>query len=392
MPQRVHKKSRNGCLECKRRHVKCDERQPICSNCHSAERVCGYGSRSSLRATVPRPVLLGTNSSPTLTTSAPSDGTTPRESPAGDSSQAPFPSQPVNMLHIELFHNLYTQIRSTFDPNRSIPWLADDMDPTTAPYLVNELLAFSALHLSTARPDRREYYRYHAAQLQTDALSIFQASSPQVTRENCIHLFVFAATLGIHMLCDTLIYREGGGGRGDFATFLDRFVHFFRVYHGVRTIVNKASHMIQDTPLGPSFRMGTDLYKFNGCLGHGCQRLLDLIYSAKLGNQLTNIYREAVESLQSCLNVIEDNRNELHVGINAVTTWPILMKMEFAEYLEQRRPEALVILAHYACLLHQFRDFWMFGDSGAFVIQEVMESLGPEWEEWMVWPKEVLRS
>ncbi|KAL7654024.1 hypothetical protein ACMYSQ_008692 [Aspergillus niger] len=383
MPQRVHKKSRNGCLECKRRHVKCDERHPICSNCHSAERVCEYGSRSLLRAAAPRPVVHAARAaSPPIPLKS-----TPRESPENEPSQAPFRSQAVNILHIELFHNLYTKIRTSFDPNRSISWLADGVDPTTAPYLVNELLAFSALHLSTARPDRREYYRYHAAQLQTDALSIFQASSPQVTRENCVHLFVFAATLGIHMLCDTLVYREGGG---DFDTFLDRFVHFFRVYHGVRTIVSKASHMIQDTPLGLSFNVGIDLYKFNGCLGPGCQRLMDLIYSAKLGNELTGIYREAVESLQSCLNVIEENRDELHVGINAVTTWPILMKIEFAESLEQRRPEALIILAHYACLLHRFREFWMFGDSGQFVILEVMGCLGEEWEEWLAWPKEVL--
>ncbi|KAL4983789.1 hypothetical protein BDW68DRAFT_191020 [Aspergillus falconensis] len=382
MPQRVHKKSRNGCLECKRRHVKCDERQPICSNCATAERVCGYGSRS-LRV-APRSVLPGARAHSALTTPVLGGAL---ESAAGDPSPGPFLNQPVNMLHIELFHNLYTRIRTTFDPNRSIPWLADDLDYSNmTPYLVNELLAFSALHLSATRPDRREYYRYHAAQLQTNALSTFKESSPQVTRENCVPLFVFAASLGIHMLCDTLIYREG-----DFANFLDRFVHFFRVYHGVRTIVNKASHMIQDTPLGRSFKLGIDLYKFNGCLGHGCQPLLDLICRANLGNELTEIYRQAIESLQSCLNVIE-KWDERHVGINAVTTWPILMKIEFGEFLEQRRPEALVILAHYACLLHRFRDFWLFGDSGAFIIQEVTGYLGPEWEEWMAWPNQVLRS
>ena len=291
------------------------------------------------------------------------------------------------MLHVELFHNLYTRIRTSFDPNRSIPWLEDGVNYSImTPYLVNELLAFSALHLSITRPDQREYYRYHAAQLQTHALSIFKESSPQVTQETCVPLFVFAASLGVHMLCDTLIYREG-----DFANFLDRFVHFFRLYYGVRAIVGEARHMIQETPLAPSFNMGVDLYKFDGHLGPGCQSLLDLIDRGNLGNELTGIYRQAIESLQSCLNVIEE-RDELHVGINAVTTWPILMKMEFGELVEQRRPEALAILAHYACLLHRFRGFWLFGDSGAFVIQEVMEYLGPEWEEWMAWPNQVLRS
>lgn len=60
-------------------------------------------------------------------------------------------------LYIELFHNLHTQIRNTFDPNRSIAWLTDNVDYLiTTPYLINALLAFSALHLSTTRPRQRE--------------------------------------------------------------------------------------------------------------------------------------------------------------------------------------------------------------------------------------------
>lgn len=40
--RRSHKKSHNGCTECKHRHIRCDERQPMCANCESAERVCVY--------------------------------------------------------------------------------------------------------------------------------------------------------------------------------------------------------------------------------------------------------------------------------------------------------------------------------------------------------------
>ncbi|KAK0120102.1 hypothetical protein ONS95_011512 [Cadophora gregata] len=33
IPNRQHKKSKNGCLQCKQRKVKCDERRPLCLNC-----------------------------------------------------------------------------------------------------------------------------------------------------------------------------------------------------------------------------------------------------------------------------------------------------------------------------------------------------------------------
>lgn len=44
--RRSHRKSRNGCLECKRRHIRCDEARSGCTNCQIAERTCSYPARS----------------------------------------------------------------------------------------------------------------------------------------------------------------------------------------------------------------------------------------------------------------------------------------------------------------------------------------------------------
>ncbi|KAL3440636.1 hypothetical protein BJX65DRAFT_25907 [Aspergillus insuetus] len=432
----------------------CDERQPICSNCIASERVCEYGSRflgATSRSPFPGPVAQAqpqAHSAPTTPGSG--VGISPDSSRSQD--QGPFsasatPSaspnlsdQPVNMLHVELFHNLCTKTLETFDPTRSIPWLTDIVSQSvTTPYLVNELLAFSALHMSTTRPPtQRSFYRYHAAQLQTHALSIYKAMNPRVTHETCAPLFVFAAVLGIHMLCDTLIYRDddnadqeihrhhvgaipsysnsnrnGGHHRDDdgFRAFLTRFVHFFRLYHGVRAIIGEAWDIIQDTSLAPHFKYGMDLYKLPGRLGlgPGCAKLLGLVEGANLGNDLTNTYKQAIEALQTCLNVIEssagtpsgsesprqDTVHQHNAAINGVTTWPLLLDIEFGDLLEQGRPEALVILAHYGMLLHRFRDSWLFGDSGGFVVEGVTRFLGrgqqgQGWEEWLAWPNEVV--
>ena len=40
--RRSHQKSRNGGTECKNRHMHCDERQPTCAHCETAERACSY--------------------------------------------------------------------------------------------------------------------------------------------------------------------------------------------------------------------------------------------------------------------------------------------------------------------------------------------------------------
>jgi hypothetical protein len=72
--------------------------------------------------------------------------------------------------------------------------------------------------------------------------------------------------------------------------------------------------------------------------------------------------------------------------------WPVLISFEFLQMLRQRRPEALVILAHWAVFLHYHRDFWVFGDSGRFLLESTRKYLGTYWDDWMAWPMEVLEA
>ncbi|RYP30290.1 hypothetical protein DL767_006324 [Monosporascus sp. MG133] len=40
--RRYHKRSRNGCIDCKRKHIRCDEKKPLCTNCLVKGDSCGY--------------------------------------------------------------------------------------------------------------------------------------------------------------------------------------------------------------------------------------------------------------------------------------------------------------------------------------------------------------
>ncbi|KAI3571997.1 hypothetical protein IWW34DRAFT_709009 [Fusarium oxysporum f. sp. albedinis] len=40
--RRSHKNSRKGCFDCKRRHIRCDEKHPQCQNCIKHKAVCSY--------------------------------------------------------------------------------------------------------------------------------------------------------------------------------------------------------------------------------------------------------------------------------------------------------------------------------------------------------------
>lgn len=62
-------RARTGCITCKRRHVKCDEARPHCSNCRNGNRVCeGYVATEAKRARVPSTMQICWNSKSTTGT------------------------------------------------------------------------------------------------------------------------------------------------------------------------------------------------------------------------------------------------------------------------------------------------------------------------------------
>ena len=66
--------------------------------------------------------------------------------------------------------------------------------------------------------------------------------------------------------------------------------------------------------------------------------------------------------------------------------FPGLIPKEFFNMVEERRPRALVILAHYFAYLARFRDIWYLGDAGGREVRAIAGNLGPEWGDLMSWP------
>ncbi|RAL01715.1 Zn(II)2Cys6 transcription factor domain-containing protein [Aspergillus ibericus CBS 121593] len=378
MPRRTHTKSRNGCLECKRRHIKCDEKHPICSNCRSSERSCEYADRF-IRAT--------RSQSSKSSTPSPA-GLVPDELPLGRLAD-PFSSSdnpPVNMLHAELFFNAECAFRSLSKGTNG--WIdSADVKRTiiATPYLMNEMLALSALHLSVVRSEDQKRYRRYAAQLQTHALGMYNQMRLDVNRETCVPLFLFSCILGMHTLCDVLVHREDTS----FDEFLERLVHCFKLQLGIRVVISGPTwSMLRESILKSPLENGEIMFDWNTELGPDCARLLNLIETAKLGDAITSTYRHALQALQVSINAAIRGSVK---SVNGVTGWSVMVTPEYVEHLALRRPEALVILAHYAVLVYWHRHLWLFGDGGRFMIEAISSYLGPDWAIWLEWPNRALR-
>ncbi|KAJ5605491.1 hypothetical protein N7510_008272 [Penicillium lagena] len=375
MSRRTHKKSRNGCIECKRRHIKCDERWPVCSNCLSSERQCDFVGLPLPEGSSPSTSHEFTSPSPA--TNSPAQNSTPHLTGFSDDA-------PVNMLHVELFYHIVLESTNWIDTPDLISEVSfPDLlrGGMNAPYLMNALLAFSALHLSIVKPERRDFYRHHASQLQTYALNSFNRLPPQIDEDTCIPAFLFAAVLGLYLLCDTLVFREG-----NFEVFLDRFVQYVSLHQGVRTIAADGRwDILQQTALKPFLKLNMQILLMHVDFGPICKTLIERIQASETNEARLQIYREAVHALQSVMTAI-DTGSSRNGGIGALVAWPVLVPREYVKLVAARQGEALVILAHYGALIHPSREKWMFQDGGEFLIKSVRQYLGPSWQEWLGWP------
>ena len=75
--------------------------------------------------------------------------------------------------------------------------------------------------------------------------------------------------------------------------------------------------------------------------------------------------------------------------VPVIFVWPIAIPQSYLGLLSERRPEAMIILAHYAALLQRVDDQWYMRGWGQYLVQQIDAALGQEWQSWLEWPKQV---
>ncbi|KAK6334782.1 hypothetical protein TWF718_010228 [Orbilia javanica] len=393
--RRTHRKSRYGCKECKQRHIRCDENRPSCANCSKSVHQCSYTSTSVNSVLVSRsPVVSkrqaqerGSNPS----TPSSSEGTV--DNPRDDQDQQPpehmLDGEVYSLHHIQLLLHFQNEIPKTLGLSSDIFDLIVE-NAIRTPYLMDQVLATSAAHKSTIQGDKRQFYLHEATRLQTRALALFN----QCNQENSllsdkinVCVFLFSSLLGHHALFNALSLRA------ELSSVLDEFTRCLKIHRGVCALAAQSWPEIQS-------QLGPEIFKYsalvigegdNGTKGSECSALVDLIVNGELSGPLQEACSNAVSILQSIFDALGNPQSSKSRRLNLVQQWPVRIPTEYINALSQRRPEALIILAYYAVMLHGARDYWAFGDSGAFLIQSITGYLGSYWASWLAWPNDRCR-
>ncbi|KIW71378.1 hypothetical protein PV04_03554 [Phialophora macrospora] len=382
MPRRPHKKSRSGCLHCKRRHIKCDERRPRCVHCQTAGLDCTFASHASTPAS---PVVETESAAAgTAATSTPD----PRRQGHGQFSVAPTfsPSEPsdpgLNMQHLEFLHQFVTSTYRTFNDDHEIQnvWKTSIVRMALShPYLMYELLAISALHLAYCRPESSPWYYPRSTELQTQALNSFNSIQQEVDASNCAPVLMFASLLAVHVLADPS--RTVGP---DSNHYLDHVIHCIMLMRNVQKLVIQDWYeYLKDSELKPIFGITQPEKPYR--IPQPCLNLAQLPEGSDLGEHAKEAYNSAIERLH-WLYAVSNVPNETYTTVRWLLAWPIQLTGAYQDQLNQRRPEALVILAYFGVMLHLYKGCWVVGDSGKFLIRAISAHLGPHWRKWMEWP------
>lgn len=98
-------------------------------------------------------------------------------------------------------------------------------------------------------------------------------------------------------------------------------------------------------------------------------------------------YCLAIKYLQVGLDAVQAEDNGLISRYQMVCEWTMLVPPLFIELLAVKKPVALIVLAHYAVLLHHGRELWQVRDAGAYILGIIEDYLGPQWGEWIQYPR-----
>ncbi|KAH6877218.1 fungal Zn binuclear cluster domain-containing protein [Thelonectria olida] len=424
-----HRKSRNGCLRCKARHVKCDEKRP-CTNCVRFDLPCSLLNNPSSTNTSPDEAAAGDPSaSPPLSrgtrrsreppagrarlatsprkaqneaivaptprvsspapTAVPSPQTVHVPSPLSfDGHEADHELSPLWMQSLRLLHHYSTEVYISLSRDPAVAGIWKTVVPETAfthKFLMHGLLAVSAVHYAHTHPEHRKEYVLVSNHYQTLALQFFASHLDEISRDS-FEPYFFLATFIFLLTMWSISHPED-----DEKLTPSAVAQSFQLLQGIKLIITfkPMEDWSQDGPLAPLIHSWQP-----------AQTRHSGPFQARM-DQLSVLARALAPSLDvinnqsSCLLAIESLRNthsashdrNVNLGAREIWIWPITLTRHFIDLISENHPVALIIVAHYAALARPFEHpSWVNQGWTTKVLAAIEAALDEASREWISWP------
>ncbi|KAF4951948.1 hypothetical protein FSARC_12773 [Fusarium sarcochroum] len=439
LARRPHRKSRNGCFNCKRRKVKCDEVKPACANCVRFGIPCDFAPQPpSSDDSAPHrspPDVVSVLAEPSTTPRRgpgrprkdwaaltrppppPSDRTTTSPTstvatPASSSTASNSQPCSLNVADAELLFHFMTHTANT---------LHDDDDPAASMaafwvrnvpqiglsyhFVLHMMYSLAGYHLVYLEPKGTERHSQNlalAAHHSELGLAEMNKTLANLNETNCGALYIAAV-----LVC-YCTFAAGPTGPGDLLICIvddAAAQRWLPLIHGVRLIRQSIEPATLFTglmsPLGGGGASPEVEDRRPEYLVKGFPRLDWItpleklrLWIASHENPDTALYLRVHKSL---CDVYEANYGNAEGVFEGATTnklvfgWLYRMQDLFVGCLQRKAPQALLLLAYYVPLFQTMKRCWYMDGWAEHLLDNIRGFLSPELLGWLDWPIEVSR-
>ncbi|KAL4756468.1 Zn(II)2Cys6 transcription factor [Aspergillus foveolatus] len=391
--RRFHQKSRNGCQQCKRRKVKCDEKKPVCDKCRRYGVDCSFAPANRIRieeaVVSSRRSISSDRNTTSCSSSRPSRRGSPRWIPVENPHTPLSAGFELAIADLELLHHYTTSTAYTFSLHPALQTLWRVEVPRigfTAPYTLRAILAISALHLAVLRPGKRELYIAQASEHHDAALRLATPAIPNINHENVPPLFLFSA-LSSFICCAKPLKL------GNFLLWEDHEIaDWLLLIKGTGSIIESsesAKESLHSGPLGIIFSVHRQSYSLLATQHEFLENLRCFILNEMKDSHgdESEVYNAAIDHLSHCFTICLDKGCRLETA--EVFLWLLRVPQDFLLLLKGHQPHALVIVGYFCVLLHQLEWMWWMKNWGTHILSQIYHLLpGPIYKAWLQWPME----
>ncbi|KAJ5094821.1 hypothetical protein N7456_010682 [Penicillium angulare] len=383
--RRPHTKSKNGCLTCKTRKVKCDESKPYCKNCERHGVHCEFDkpvSTGTLRLSSILETLQGRESNQLSKSITTSD--------AHIENFDDFLAGPaMGVVEMALLHHYSTSTCYTIsrDPVLQTVWrIKVPKIGFQSPMVLRGILALSALHLAHNDPDSRFRYLEDAEYHHRLALQMASLKMRQINDEAAPAIYLFSIIASI-ISCARLQHPDDDG------LFGDRDIEWLALIRGTWSVIASAQKSIMGSGLSPIFVNGNRRARAREARSTATVPVLDELRMFLKGSTLEeselNSCLDAVDSLSKSFATIFDLGSH-DCQTADVFVWVLEISDHYLDLLRQRRFEAVVILGYFCVIVRNLEWTWWIQGLSNHLIQRIYYMLDEEYRCWLQWPMEQL--
>ncbi|KAH8706724.1 hypothetical protein BGZ61DRAFT_493473 [Ilyonectria robusta] len=438
LARRPHRKSRNGCFNCKRRKVKCDEVKPACSNCIRFGIPCDFAPPPpppSNKDPAPKAVAVEfvANQAGELSTAPRRGPGRPRKDWAALAKPLPQPtertgsspvsnvttpaststvSEPIvcsfNVADAELLLYFVTHTASSLHDSeeadssigrfweRNVPQIG-----LSYHFVLHLSYALAGYHLAfseTGNSDRHAQYLALARHHSETGLAELNKTLPSLDETNCGALYVSAV-----LVCYCAFAAGPTGATDLLVCNVDDSApqRWLPLIHGVRLIRQTVEPATLFTglmePLGGSPDRDEDhrpMYLIGG-FPHvewvePVEKLQKWIESYDTPD--TIIYVRALSSLTEIYEANYGGKSGIPGGATHnkfVFGWLYRMHDLFVACLQRKEPQALLIMAYYVPLLRTLKKCWFIDGWSKHLLGTIRGMLNQDVLGWLEWPVQI---